>query len=74
MFKQKLCIELEGAEGRKYSLHCEPNAPLGELYDVLYKMKAAIMHQLNESHKKDKLEKECDQEECKEEGEDEAKS
>ena len=36
-----------------YSLHCDPNSPLGEIHDVLMEMKGYVLQRMNEQQEKD---------------------
>ena len=46
-------LEHRGPEKRVYELHFRPDAPLGEIYDVLSLMKKYIKEQMNVLEKKE---------------------
>lgn len=62
MLKNSVKLQVEKNE-RKYSFDCEPNAPLGEIFDVLCEMREYILNRMNDAvkqaEKKDE-EKECE--------------
>jgi hypothetical protein len=45
--KNKVCIEVEKGE-RLYSLICETDSPLGELFDALQNMQQVVVEQTNQ--------------------------
>jgi len=51
MIVNKTTLEVK-KEDRTYVLTCEPNSPLGEIFDVLSTMKAFVISKMQESEKK----------------------
>lgn len=50
----KQAVKLEVVKGdRVYQLDLPMNAPLGEVYDVLYEMRSFVISKINESQKSD---------------------
>lgn len=60
MFKQRLILEVDGKEERKYRFECESASPLGELYDALTKMRSEVMRLMMEYDEKEKKKLEAD--------------
>lgn len=52
MFKQITMAELKIGE-RTYSLLCDSQSPLGELHDVLMKMKGEVVDKMIAAHKQE---------------------
>lgn len=52
MLKQVVQLE-EKVEDRVYTLTMLPNAPAGEVIDVLFKMRATVLEIVNNVHKVD---------------------
>lgn len=46
MFKNISTLEVKGHEKRVYHFYCQPNAPLGEIFDALSSMKAYVFEQM----------------------------
>lgn len=67
MFKQKAHLDIKGKNEKNYHFVCDLDAPLGEIYDVLFIMKEIILKQINENHQKDKVEKKEEAQQPKEE-------
>lgn len=57
MLKQAAKLEIV-KEDRVYSLDVPPNAPLGEVHDVLFQMRSYIVEMINKSSKLDAKEPE----------------
>lgn len=51
MIKSKSILEIKAGE-RIYSFFCESDSPLGEIHDVLCKMKAFVIEKIVEAEKK----------------------
>lgn len=62
-YKAKAVVEVKKGD-RIYSFHCENNSPLGEIYDAMSEMRAAIVHSINESEKNDPPKKTEGEKEC----------
>jgi hypothetical protein len=58
MIKQKTTLEIE-KEKRRYTFECEPDSPLGEIYDVLTQMKAYVTQTILDLEAKSKSEQEA---------------
>jgi hypothetical protein len=58
MFKNVSTLEVKGHEKRLYHFYCQPNAPLGEVYEALCSMKLYVFEQmkLQENKQNDSLE------------------
>jgi hypothetical protein len=63
MFKNQLVLEVKGRKERLYSFHCDTNAPLGEVYDVLHTMFYYTAQKLKEAVPEQET-KESEGEEC----------
>jgi hypothetical protein len=55
MIKNKTVLEFE-INGRKYSLELDPNAPLGEVHDVLCHFREFVVNRIKEEMDKIKPE------------------
>lgn len=69
MFKEKLILEAKGKEDRLYTLTCEKQAPLGELWDALNVMRAHVFDQMQRYEDSQKKEEPKENDETKGEGE-----
>lgn len=58
MIKNLSALEVRAGE-RIYKLVCEIDSPLGEVHDVLVRMRNFVVQRINESNEKDQPEKEC---------------
>jgi len=63
MLKQKTILEIVKGD-KTYQLHCDPNANLGELHDVLSEWKAYVVKRITDAHeeevKREKAAKDAD--------------
>jgi hypothetical protein len=62
MIKNKIVFEIK-KEDRVYSFFCDPESPLGEIFDVLSSMRSMVLEKLKEVEKQNTEKKDCD--ECK---------
>lgn len=69
MFKQKLSLEVKGAEDRVYTFQCDPQSPPGEIHDALHTMKCVVIKIISDNNEKDSPKKEKCVKECKNEEE-----
>jgi hypothetical protein len=46
MIKNKIAFEVKKDE-RIYAFYCDPECPLGEIFDVMCEMKSAIVQRIN---------------------------
>ena len=69
MFKQIYVLEVKGAKDKLYRFECDSDAPLGEIHDVLFTMKAVVVKQLEAQHDKEGVQEESAEEDKKEEKE-----
>ena len=69
MFKQKVILDVKGNDERIHRYECDPDAPIGEIYDALCTMKNFVIEKIKEKGKPlEEESKEC--ESCEEESED----
>lgn len=57
MLKQMAALEIK-IEDRIYHLVCDHSAPLGEVHDVLCRMKHHVVQKIQEIHEKEKPQEE----------------
>ena len=57
MFQQKTILEVKAAD-RIHRFECDPNSPLGEVFDALAAMKSFIVNEINERDKAEKQKQE----------------
>ncbi len=50
MYKAKVQLEVKRGD-KAYSLYCEPDSQLGEIYDVLSEMSRYVVSKINELQK-----------------------
>lgn len=62
MIKNKIAFEIKKEE-RLYNFYCDPESPLGEIFDVLSSMRSMVFEKLKEVEKQNSEKKDCD--ECK---------
>lgn len=55
MFKQKLVLEHKIGD-RLYEVHCQPDSPLGELFDALMAWKGWAVQRMSQAHEQEMLE------------------
>ena len=65
MLKNLVHLEVKKQE-REYFFGCDPQAPLGEIYDALCEMQKYIADRINQSipKREDEQKKECCEQEC----------
>lgn len=66
MFKQKMVLEVKGAEDRMHRLECDPSTPLGEVHDAVCAMKNFVVQKINEQNEQAEKEKCCNEGKCEE--------
>ncbi len=57
MQKNKVTLEVE-KNSHIYMFQCDPDSPLGEIYDVLSEIRSHIVHRMNEQEAAEKAQKE----------------
>lgn len=63
MIKNKVAFEVKKDE-RIYAFYCDPECPLGEIFDVMCSMKSVVLERINAVSIKPEDKKEC-ADECK---------
>lgn len=63
MIKNKIVFEVK-KDDRIYAFYCDPECPLGEIFDAMCAMKSEIVQRINAVNIKPEEKKECT-DECK---------